>query len=221
MSIPSPRWILGCIGLMAMSILLAGCQGRQEAGPRPLLAPPPDVALRSHMATWQESGGPLLLMAQTTTTSPSSTSMGTIRFRDFFSEDLWELRVDRVEYLSANEAIIHTSYLYRDLAVGQSLIRFRMLFEEGAWRLNDIEVESLPAAVVTATGIQGFVLDKNTGTPVEGALVTLFRAGTQVASTTSDAQGFYRFVDLPPGTYDLVIQRKDYQSETISGIIVE
>ncbi|NLI74975.1 MAG: carboxypeptidase regulatory-like domain-containing protein [Candidatus Riflebacteria bacterium] len=221
-------FLLLLVGLV--SGLLAGCGGgggNSGTGVGPVAQTPED-AVRALVADWQQTGGPTLILAQTgttatttTSTATATTSLGQVRFRDFFSDETWELSVDRVEYLSAEEAYIYTSYLYRDLAVGQSIIRFRLVRNNGLWELQDISVESLPAAVVSATGIQGFVIDKVTRQAVSGAEVHLWRAAAEVASTVTDLQGYYRFTGLTAGTYEIVIVRLGYRPETISGITVQ
>lgn len=226
------HWFL-LVLVALVSGLLAGCGGGAGGGVSPATGvgpvdQTPEAVVRALVADWQRTGGPALILAQTETTATTTTSTASatasprqIRFRDFFSDEVWELSVDRVEYLSPEEAFIYTSYLYRDLAVGQSIIRFRLARNNSLWELQDIAVESLPAAVVSATGIQGFVIDKVTRQAVSGAEVHLWRAAAEVASTVTDLQGFYRFTGLTAGTYEIVIVRLGYRPETISGITVQ
>lgn len=231
MPLSRSRWFLLLL-VALVSGALAGCGGGGGGGSSATgvapVAQTPEDAVRALVADWQQTGGPALILAQTettatttTSTATSSTSLGQIRFRDFFSDEIWDLSVDRVEYLSAEEAYIYTSYLYRDLAVGQSIIRFHMIRDNSLWELQDISVESLPAAVVSATGIQGFVIDKVTRQAVSGAEVHLWQAAAEVASTVTDLQGYYRFTGLTAGTYEIVIVRLGYRPETISGITVQ
>ena len=63
-----------------------------------------------------------------------------------------------------------------------------------------------PIAVITseATGaatIQGALTWGHDGSAVGGATLELWRAETMLTSTTTDAEGGYRFSDLEPGTY--------------------
>ena len=217
------RWFL-FVFFLSFCCLLSGC-GAGGGGSRPVgfAEQSPEDAVRAMVADWMRSGGPAVVMPQTTETSgaTSSASLGTIRYRDFFTGEEWVFSVDRVSYLSADEADIYASYIYRDLSVGEALIIFRMARTEGVWGLQDITVESLPTALVTAVGIQGFVLDKVTRQPVSGAQVILYLAGDQISSSTTDLQGFYRFTGLASGTYDLVINRRGYRPETIAGIVVQ
>lgn len=225
------RWFLLLL-VALVSGVLSGCGGGGGGGSPATgvgaIAQTPEEAVRALVADWQQTGGPALILAQTettatttTSTATSATSLGQIRFHDFFSDEIWDLSVDRVEYLTTEEAYIYTSYLYRDLAVGESIIRFHMIRDNGIWELQDISVESLPAAVVSATGIQGFVIDKVTRQAVSGAEVHLWHAAAEVASTVTDLQGYYRFTGLTAGTYEIVIVRLGYQPETISGITVQ
>lgn len=57
--------------------------------------------------------------------------------------------------------------------------------------------------------IRGTVLDRDNGEPIPFHLVYLH--GTEFGAYTNE-QGFYSFVDIPPGTYLLVSQSLDYDS---------
>ena len=53
------------------------------------------------------------------------------------------------------------------------------------------------------------VVDENED-GIEGVVVTLTRDGEQVATTTTDADGAYRFEDLPPGDYVVEIDETTF-----------
>ncbi|HEV8344943.1 MAG TPA: carboxypeptidase-like regulatory domain-containing protein, partial [Vicinamibacterales bacterium] len=57
---------------------------------------------------------------------------------------------------------------------------------------------------ITSSSIDGVVTDQS-GAALPGATVTASSPALQVAqlTTVSDGQGFYRFIDLPRGTYTL------------------
>ena len=67
--------------------------------------------------------------------------------------------------------------------------------------------------------ISGRVMDQN-GAVIPGAEVraTLVRTG-QARSTTSDAEGRYRLIQLEPGTYAVRISFKGFAPVQISGIV--
>jgi subtilisin family serine protease len=61
--------------------------------------------------------------------------------------------------------------------------------------------------------IEGHVTDANDGLPLAGATVRALQDGTEVRSTTTDAEGFYRF-QVPLGTYTVEASKTNYQTET-------
>ncbi|MBI3039675.1 carboxypeptidase regulatory-like domain-containing protein [bacterium] len=108
-------------------------------------------------------------------------------------------------------------YLYKDLSEGRVEVVFEMLKEKGFWHISDVFVTTLPAVLVVEHGIQGFVRDEKTGQPVEGALVYL--SGTEFSAKT-DSSGFYRFLNLPLGTYTVLFVKDGYVLKTITGLEV-
>ena len=64
--------------------------------------------------------------------------------------------------------------------------------------------------------LQGIVRDAG-GKPVVAALVALRNTATQVVlERNADAQGVFRFIDLPPGAYQLEVHASGYQD--LSGL---
>jgi hypothetical protein len=62
-----------------------------------------------------------------------------------------------------------------------------------------------------SAGVQGNVLD-STGAVIPNATLTLVNMATQVAqTTTSDANGIYRFVSLPPGDYTVKATKDGFE----------
>jgi len=63
---------------------------------------------------------------------------------------------------------------------------------------------TVSAQNITSSSIDGVITDQSGGT-LPGVTVTISSRALQVPqlSTTSDGQGFYRFIDLPRGTYQL------------------
>jgi hypothetical protein len=62
--------------------------------------------------------------------------------------------------------------------------------------------------------LQGYVRNFVTNQPIVGATVTL----TERLSTTTDANGFYKFSFLTNKTVDLTVQKDTYYSQTITNI---
>jgi hypothetical protein len=91
-----------------------------------------------------------------------------------------------------------------------------------SWR-NDPSVGTQPpislddiSVTVTQTGdLNGTVTDCASSSPLQGALVT---AGAY--STTTNASGFYQFLGLPNGTYDITASIYGYSSTTVTGVLV-
>src|SRR5277367_746581 len=73
----------------------------------------------------------------------------------------------------------------------------------------------------TTGGIQGTVKDTS-GAVVGGATVTA-TATTLVGSkvTTSDASGYYRFANMPPGAYTLTVTAKGFDTLKREGLVLE
>lgn len=80
------------------------------------------------------------------------------------------------------------------------------------------------AIVATAqfrAGMQGTVSDAN-GAGVPGATVTLLNKATnQTQSTTTNADGFYRFSTLTPGNYTVTAEKDGFSKVQINDIAVE
>jgi|GEM_PF-909152 len=79
---------------------------------------------------------------------------------------------------------------------------------------------SSPAVADEAAGgtIAGTLVTQDTGLPISGAMVTLYRGDAIVATTTSDADGAYRFVSEPNGAYTIVVRAIGYQASRIEGV---
>src|SRR5579875_2657301 len=84
--------------------------------------------------------------------------------------------------------------------------------------LTLLSLASLPMFAQLNASLQGVVTDQ-TGGVVPGAHVKLLNTGTQASQdTTTNDQGFYRFNQLPAGTYDVTIDANGFQTSTITGV---
>jgi Carboxypeptidase regulatory-like domain len=73
----------------------------------------------------------------------------------------------------------------------------------------------------TTAGLQGTVKDA-TGAVVPGAEVSVTSPTlVGVKTTTSDSKGYYRFANLPPGTYTLSVTAKGFSARKQEGLILE
>ncbi len=88
----------------------------------------------------------------------------------------------------------------------------------GAFLVFLLSLGSLQAAPVGA--VKGYVKDK-TGGMVPRAAVTLVSEETNVPrSTTSDGTGYFKFLNLPPGRYQMASEATGFRKTTIHGIEV-
>ncbi len=79
---------------------------------------------------------------------------------------------------------------------------------------------AIPALAQFNASLQGTIQDP-TGAVIPGAHVKLLNNGTQATmDTTANGQGFYRFNQLPAGTYTLTVDAQGFQSSTISNIVI-
>jgi hypothetical protein len=68
--------------------------------------------------------------------------------------------------------------------------------------------------------LQGTVQDQS-GAVISGATVTLTQAGNQTPrNQTSSAEGFYRFSELPPGSYTVVVSAANFKSSTSNNVAI-
>ncbi len=73
-------------------------------------------------------------------------------------------------------------------------------------------LSALHPQVLAAGVLQGRLVDQESGAPVSGAVVTLRAPSSgQVHSTRSDTSGFFRLENLPPGTWNLRLERLGYR----------
>lgn len=89
------------------------------------------------------------------------------------------------------------------------------------WCLVIIVSFSIVASAQFRASIQGTVAD-STGAVVQGAAITLTNneTGQTKQSVASDA-GFYRFSELPPGTYTITVEQANFKKRIIENIKVD
>ena len=213
--------------LLTMFIVQGCGSGGSSSNVAELMSP--EEAVRNIFASWKLSDTAGVSVASNgnkeigylRTETETGSASGTIKFKDMEGET-WILQVDKVEYLTEDQAYIHTSYFYQTLSSGGLKVSFLMEKDNGAWFLADISIVELPTVVPTSSGIQGYVTDKSTGNPVADAQVEAFNSttGELAGNTSTGSTGFYQILELAPGTYHIVIGRDGFEPYTISGIVV-
>ncbi|HEV3090562.1 MAG TPA: TonB-dependent receptor [Candidatus Cybelea sp.] len=73
-----------------------------------------------------------------------------------------------------------------------------------------------PAPAAGGATISGRILDTTGGLPVPNATVELQRNGVHVATAHTDANGNFRILDQPPGSYAIYIRASGYQTTRVS-----
>ncbi len=87
----------------------------------------------------------------------------------------------------------------------------------GAWMWNTrIGAFKLPNCGAQGGTLEGTVTDASTSNPVSGARVELSGG----AWTVTDANGHYRFDNLPAGFYDITVNHPFYQSASVQAVLV-
>ncbi len=69
-------------------------------------------------------------------------------------------------------------------------------------------------------GIQGIVIELDTGDPLPDAHLLLYQKGVFIAGTVSDQNGFYQ-IQVAPGKYDMEISYIGFPSQTYRRVIVK
>jgi hypothetical protein len=82
--------------------------------------------------------------------------------------------------------------------------------------ITEYESTASPPGFEIVADIGGTVLDGTVPpppVPVSGASVSIFEAGAQLGSATSDGQGRFTFTGLPPGNYQLVFSASGHPAQ--------
>lgn len=75
----------------------------------------------------------------------------------------------------------------------------------------------LLGSVAGAATLEGYVLDRDTGRPLSGAVVEIVSLGQ---TQPTDEEGFFRFTGIPGGIYDLEARADEYKSDQIKRLRV-
>lgn len=97
----------------------------------------------------------------------------------------------------------------------QSLLFFRRISRYALSVIALLGLLSFQALAGTTGKIAGLVKDKSTGEPMVGA--NIYVEG-QLYGSSSDADGYYFILNIPPGTYTLVGQMIGYQEMRITNV---
>jgi hypothetical protein len=74
-------------------------------------------------------------------------------------------------------------------------------------------------ALIQLVTLQGTVTDAVTHLPINGATIQISSPGSRV--TTTNSSGFYNFIALPAGSYNVTASRSGYLNGTPSGVVVD
>jgi Carboxypeptidase regulatory-like domain len=108
-----------------------------------------------------------------------------------------------------------TIYLMRALRLMQSrpspaAILFFLLWSASV--VGQPSTQQIPGHTsVNTASLQGTVRNAQTNVGVPGVEISLLRAGV-VTENWTDAEGIFRFVDLPPGSYELKAEKEGFQT---------
>jgi len=84
--------------------------------------------------------------------------------------------------------------------------------------ITALAVSNLAQSQATAADLTGTVTD-STGAVVAGATVTARGAGTGISrNSTSDAEGNFRILSLPPGEYEVTAEAASFKKSVVSGV---
>lgn len=87
----------------------------------------------------------------------------------------------------------------------------------GEW----VPTPPMPWKQAPATGhLMGTVLSATDLSPLDGATVELYQTGTLVRTLTTDGNGFFAAVHLPPGIYSLIVRADGIPARSVSHVWV-
>ena len=216
--------LAGLVILICLSIVIPGCSGggNSPAG-APVQTESPETAVSRLFASWQAGPAPVFAIKNDGSIAAQTTAIDRyINFRDL-SGNAYKLKFLDVVYASDAAATVNTEYTSElNVSIGGLKIGFNMLREAGAWYLGGLTVTELPVVVVQQNGVKGVVTDTVTRLPISGARVEAYNSTTGVIAgyAVTDSVGFYQILELPAGSYYLVLRRDGYEPYTLTGITV-
>jgi hypothetical protein len=100
--------------------------------------------------------------------------------------------------------------------VGSATFQFAFAVNGYSWDIGDWHIDDISLTGVPQTGtLQGVVTACSNASALQGATVT---AGTN--TTTTNASGFYQFLDIPVATYDVEFSLAGYVAKSVPGVVV-
>ncbi len=120
-------------------------------------------------------------------------------------------------FLVATAAGADVSLISKIHSAASSAAKF--VLQQSTSQQSSSQQQRLPGqSAAIKSSVQGIVRDAG-GHPIIAAHVALRNAATdQVLERTTDAQGVFRFVEVPPGAYQLEVRATGYQDLPVAGI---
>ncbi|WP_394549204.1 carboxypeptidase-like regulatory domain-containing protein, partial [Priestia aryabhattai] len=82
---------------------------------------------------------------------------------------------------------------------------------------TDVSLTPLPGTIT------GIITNEQTGAPVQGAIITVRQfspAGPIVTNTTTNTQGQFSTINLPPGTYTIIAEATSLGTTSATTVVV-
>jgi len=115
--------------------------------------------------------------------------------------------------------VLSYGYTYTVRVTMDGMYGYQSSFQLALGATNDLSVDLTPVPGATST-VWGYVFDKSTDQPVEGARVTFMdKGGTMWTGTVSGVGGYFS-LSLPAGYYDVKIESSGYLSSSASVDVV-
>ena len=100
--------------------------------------------------------------------------------------------------------------------VGSATFQFAFAVNGNSWDIGSWQIDDISLLGIPQTGtLQGIVTDCSHASLLQGVSVA---AG--LSTTTTDASGFYQFLNIPVGAYDVQFSMTGYVSKSVPGTMV-